>query len=157
MVEFDNHVTRSIFLRFVGPLFPVWLFGAVFVILLDRLSLGGPSLNDRDLGLLLGIYSILVSGLVSVLYYAEWRRSPTRVTLSFEGVSGQVGGGTRPPIIFPYNSIVRVHPPGFFTARVEAKPEGRPIDWMNLTPENALRLAEAWSAWRERQLGNSPT
>jgi hypothetical protein len=151
MVDFENPVARAIFLRFVGPLFPVWLFGAVFVFVLDRYSIAGPSLSDPDLGVLLVVYSLLVAALVSVLYFAEWSRSPTVISLSVDGVSGQIGTRHARSIDFPYASILRIHPAGYFTARVVARSERGAVRWMNLTAENALRLTEAWGAWCERQ------
>ena len=155
MVEFDNPVARSVFLRFVGPLVPVWLVGATLVIVLDRFSLGGPSLTDRDLGLLLGLYSIFVAALVSVLYYHEYRRSPSRIALSVDAVSGEFGGAARPAMEFTYGSILRILPPSFFPARVEARSVTGAVAWMNLTAENALRLAEAWGAWAERSTASA--
>lgn len=150
MVEFDNPVARSVFLRFVGPLVPVWLVGATLVIVLDRFSLGGPTLSDRDLGLLLAIYSLLVAGLVSALYYHEYRRSPGRIALTVDAVSGEFPGRPRPAVEFTYGSILRILPPSYFPARVEARSGAGTIAWMNLTEENALRVAEAWGAWHER-------
>lgn len=154
MVEFENPVSGAVFLRFAGPLIPVWLVGAVFVLVLDRFSVGGGQLPAIDLGLLLAIYSIMVAGLVSALFYREWRRSPTRVELSFEGVTGRFPSHRSPEGRFDYPRIVRIQRPGYFTARVEARTEGgSSVEWMNLTRENALRVAEAWDAWRERAKG----
>lgn len=150
MVEFDNPVAQSVFLRFLGPLVPVWLVGATLVIVLDRFSLGGPSLSDRDLGLLLAVYSVFVAALVSALYYHEYRRSPRRIALTVDAVSGEFGAGARPAVEFTYGSILRIIPPSYFPARVEARSVTGGIAWMNLTEQNALRLAEAWGAWSER-------
>lgn len=155
MVEFDNPVARSVFLRFVGPLVPVWLVGATLVILLDRFSLGGPSLSDRDLGLLLVVYSLLVAGLVSALYYHEYRRSPDRIVLGVDAIAGAFGGRGRPGLEITYGSILRILPSRYFPARVEARSPVGPIAWMNLTDDNALRLTEAWGAWRERAEGSA--
>ena len=152
-MEFDNPVTSAIFLRFAGPLIPVWLGGAVLVLVLDQYSVGGGPLSTPDLGLLLVLYSLMVGGLVSLLFYREWSRSPVRVELSYEGVQGRFRGSATRDQTFDYARILRVSPPGYFTARVEARSEGgASVDWMNLTSENALRLAEAWGAWRERDL-----
>ena len=153
MVEVDNPVARSVFLRFLGPLVPVWLVGATLVVVLDRFSLGGPSLTDRDLGLLLAVYSVFVAALVSVLYYHEYRRSPRRIALSVDAVSGEFAGGTRPAVEFPYASILRILPPSYFPARVEARSVAGAVAWLNLTEENALRLAEAGGAGSERTPG----
>lgn len=156
MVEFDNPVARSLFLRFLGPLVPVWLVGATLVIVLDRFSLGGPALTDPGLGLLLAVYSLLVAGLVSGLYFNEYRRSPGRIALSVDAVTGEFIGRARRPVEFTYGSILRILPTAYFPARVEARSATGPIAWMNLTEENARRLAEAWGAWRERAERTAP-
>ncbi len=151
MVEFDNPVSRAIFVRFVGPLVPVWLAGAALMFLLNRLTVEGPPLTAPATGLLLGIYSILVAALVSLLYYREWGHSPVRLELSVDGVSGRFLRSRRPEVSFSYGRILRIQPPGYFVPRVEARSEGGgSVEWINLTEENALRLAEAWGAWRER-------
>lgn len=156
MVEFDNPVARAVFLRFVGPLVPVWLVGATLVIVLDRYSLGGPTLSDPGLGLLLAVYSLLVAGLVSGLYVNEYRRSPGRIALTVDAITGEFAGRSRPPVEFTYGSILRILPPSYFPARVEARSSSGPVAWMNLTEENALRLTEAWGAWRERSERTAP-
>ncbi|HYK92798.1 MAG TPA: hypothetical protein VEY07_01990 [Thermoplasmata archaeon] len=154
MVEFDNPVSGAVFLRFAGPLIPVWLVGAVLVLLLDRFAVGGSPLSSSDLGLLLAVYSVLVAGLVSTLYYREWRRSPSRVLLSYDGMSGKFLGTPPRETRFDYGRILRIQRPGYFTARVEARSEGgQVVEWLNLTAENALRITEAWGAWRERDAG----
>ena len=151
MVEFENPVSGAVFLRLAGPLIPVWLGGATLVLILDRYSVGGSSLSASGLGVLLLVYSVMVAVLVSALYYREWSRSPNRVELSVEGVSGKFPGRAERPTQFDYARILRIQRPGYFTARVEARSEGgAAVEWMNLTSENALRLAEAWGAWRER-------
>ena len=154
MVQFDNPVAKPVFLRFVGPIIPVWLVGTVLVLFLDRFAVTGASLPLRDLGLLLAVYSVMVAGLVSALYYREWRRSPPLLALSVDGVEGRFPPDIGRSIRFGYAGIVDVRPPGYFTARVEGTPEGRPtVDWLNLTDENARRVVEAWGAWRQREAG----
>ena len=152
MVEFDNPVSGAVFLRFVGPLVPVWLGGAALVLALDQSPVGGPPLATADLGGLLLIYSVLVAGLVSALFFRESRRSPARLELSVEGVAGRFGRAGGHVRTFAYERILRVQRPGYFTARVEARSEGgSQVDWMNLTAENALRIREAWGAWCQRR------
>ncbi len=151
MVEFENPVGQKVFLRFVGPLFPVWMVGAALILFLDRLSVEGHPLGPLDLAVLLVVYSLLMGGLVSLLYYHEWGHSPSRMELSSAGVAGHFEGSQRRDREFDYERILRILPEGYFTPRVEARSiGGTSIDWMNLTEENALRLAEAWAAWRER-------
>lgn len=159
VVEFENPVSGAVFVRFAGPLVPVWLVGAVLVLFLDGSAPGSAPLATPALGLLLIVYSLLVAGLVSVLYFREARRSPARVTLGVEGVTGQFRGPAIRDRQFDYARIVRVEAPGYFPARVEARSEGGlTVDWMNLTAENALRLREAWTAWKERVDGSpAPT
>ncbi len=144
------------FLRFVGPLFPVWMVGAALILFLDRLSVEGAPLGSTQLGLLLVVYSVLMGGLVSLLYYHEWAHSPGRVELSVDGIAGHFEGAPRRDRLFDYARILRILPPGYFSSRVEARSEGGiRVDWLNLTEENALRLAEAWAAWRERAVATS--
>ena len=155
MVELPNPVARAVFLRHVGPLFPVWLFGVVLVVVLDRFSGSAPGLTDGGLGLLLLVYSVLVGGLASALYYREWSRSPPLLELSPDGVRGWFAERPQAGTSFAYSEILRVQPAGYFSARVEAGPgAGRSVGWMNLTEENAARLREAWAAWREREIAS---
>ena len=151
VVEFDNPVSGGVFLRFAGPLVPVWLVGAALVLFLDQSPVGSAPLTTPALGFLLLVYSVLVASLVSALFFRESRRSPARIELGFEGITGRFRGTPLRDRHIDYARIVRVEPPGYFPARVEARSEGGShIDWMNLTAENALRLTEAWDAWRER-------
>jgi hypothetical protein len=152
VVEFPNPIARTVFLRQVGPLFPVWLFGVVLIITLDRFSGVNAGLPNTDLGVLLLVYSVFVGGLASLLYYREWRRSPSVLQLSVDGLRGWFAERPQTGLAFAYGEILRVHPAGYFAARVEARPEThRSVDWINLTNENAARVLEAWGAWQERR------
>lgn len=152
MVEFENPIAQAVFLRFIAPLVPVWLFGVVLVFVLDRYSVGGSSLGTSGLGLLLAVYSVLVGGLVSLLYYREWDRSPPVIVLTPDGITGRSPKGPVHGSSFAYPDIVGILGTGFFPARVEARRSGvrGRVDWFNLTEENAARLSEAWGAWQER-------
>jgi hypothetical protein len=152
VVEFENPIARAVFLRFVAPLVPVWLFGVVLVFALDRYSVGGSGLGTSGIGLLLALYSVLVAALVSLLYYREWHRSPLSIVLTPDGITGRSPRGAERTDSFGYPDIVGIHGTGFFPARVEARPTGGhgSVEWFNLTEENAARLSEAWGAWQER-------
>jgi|GEM_PF-4003906 len=156
MVAFDNPIATRVFWRFAGPLVPLWMAGAAFVVLLERTSGAGPTLSGMDLAVLLAVYSLLVAAMVAALYTYEYRRSPAIIELGYDGITGRFARSSPPPVAVEYAEIRNVVQGGFFPPRVEAlSPGGGQIVWLNLTDENAARLVEAWTAWRERQRPSS--
>lgn len=167
MAEYPNPVFRSIVARTVGPFVPVWLFGVVVGLFLDRLGLNGSLPSPEVLGFL-AFYTLLVWALVAGLLIRQYQSSPEEVEVDVDGVAGLVhrrGGGTiddpRRRLFLPFDRISSVAASGIFGARVEGRPSGAGgVDWLNLTDANAERLREAWRAWKQREApeaGTPPT
>jgi hypothetical protein len=163
MVDYANPVLKSVLARDVIPFVPVWLFGIVLAALLDtyRVANGGvPPVTFFEFAL---AYSAVVGGLVFSLFYRHYRSSPTTIRIDVDGIVGFVprSGGAperKVAVEFPYSSFFSVSPGGFFGPRVTAhdlpKVEGSRVrgwDWLHLTPDNALRVAEAYRAWAARE------
>jgi hypothetical protein len=159
MTEYPNPVLRSVLLRTLAPLVPVWLFGCVLALVLNNLGLvagpvGLPRISD-----FLVVYSTLVLALLVLLAVYQYRSSPSTIVLEPDGVTGVVprreGEGR---LTFPYTHIRSLAGGDLFGYRVEGRPGedgSRPLDWINLTPENAERVTAAWAAWRRRNLGGT--
>lgn len=158
VAEYPNPVFRSIVLRTVGPFVPVWLFGVVVGLFLDRLGLNGSLPSAEVLGFL-AFYTLLVWALVAGLLIRQYQSSPEHVEVDVDGVAGLVhrgGGGSAPDprrrLFLPFERISSVAASGVFGARVEGRPAGGSgVDWLNLTDANAEMLREAWLAWKQRE------
>ena len=163
MVDSPNPALRTVLLRTLGPLVPVWLFGLVLAFSLDRLGLSGGPLPLPNIELFLLVDSALVIVLMLFLGTYQYRSTPRAVRVDVDGVVGWVprAGGERENdrqrLMFPYASLRAVVQGSLFGYRVEARPPGsRSVDWLNLTAANAALVAAAWDAWRQRQLGGEP-
>jgi hypothetical protein len=156
--DYANPAIRSVLLRTLGPIVPVWLFGLVFAFTLSQLGVVGGPLPVANLADFLAVDTLLVVALMTLLAVYQYRSTPTTVRVDVDGVTGWVarrggerdGGGQR--LAFPYESVHAVVRGGLFGYRVEARPRPTgPVDWLNLTAENADRVGAAWAAWRERE------
>lgn len=162
VAEYPNPVFRSIVLRTVGPFVPVWLFGVVVGLFLDRLGLDGSLPSPEVLGFL-AFYTLLVWALVAGLLIRQYQSSPEHVQVDVDGVAGLVhrrGGGSSPDprrrLFLPFERISAVAASGIFGARVEGRPaDAAGVDWLNLTDANAEMLREAWQAWKQREAPES--
>jgi hypothetical protein len=157
--DYPNPALRSVLVRTLGPLVPVWLFGLVLAFSLHQLGLVGGSLPVANINFFLAIDSLLVIALMVLLASYQYRSTPGTVRVDVDGVTGwvarrggeQEGAGQR--LAFPYGSVLAVVRGGLFGYRVEARPRSSgPVDWLNLTADNAERVGAAWEAWREREL-----
>lgn len=158
MVDNPNPALRSVLLRTLGPLIPIWLFGLVLAFTLHQLGLTGGPLPVPNIELFLVIDSALVVALMAFLGIYQYRSTPVMVRVDFDGVTGWVprSGGAREHdrqrLAFPYPTLRAVVEGSLFGYRVEARAaKGSGVDWLNLTPSNAALVAAAWEAWRQRQ------
>lgn len=163
MVDSPNPALRSVLLRTLGPLVPVWLFGLVLAFSLDRLGLTGGPVPIPNIELFLLVDSALVVALMVFLASFQYRSTPRTVRVDVDGVVGWVprAGGPREHdrqrLAFPYASLRAVVQGSLFGYRVEARTEGSAsVDWLNLTAANAALVAAAWDAWRQRQSVGEP-
>ncbi len=144
-------------LRTVGPFIPVWLFGVVFGLLLDRLGPTG-TLDNVQVLAFLSFYTLLSGALVAALFLRQYQSSPEAVEIDTSGVLAPVHRRPADPqdgrrlLRFPYERISTVVGGGLTGWRIEGRPadSGR-LDWINLTEENAGRVADAIDAWRQRE------
>ncbi|HEY6238230.1 MAG TPA: hypothetical protein VIZ68_03485 [Thermoplasmata archaeon] len=158
MPDYPNPALRSVLVRTLGPLVPVWLFGLVLAFSLHQLGLVGGSLPVANIDVFLAIDSLLVIALMALLAFYQYRSTPGTVRVDVDGVTGWVarrggereGAGQR--LAFPYANVLAVVRGGLFGYRVEARPPSSgAVDWLNLTADNAERVGAAWQAWRERE------
>jgi hypothetical protein len=153
--EYPNPALRSVVLRTMVPYVPVWMFGTVLALLLARLGLAGTALALPRLDDFLVVYSVLVLALVALVGYYQYRSTPSRIAIGVEGLLAWHGVGEGADVVdLPYPQVRTVVGRGLFGFRVEGRtasaPDG-PIVWLNLTPENAERVAAAWLAWKARE------
>jgi len=158
--EFPNPALRSILVRTIAPFLPVWLFGTVLALVLARLGVDGISLALPRVDDFLLVYSILVLALVSLVGYYQYQSTPARIAIGVEGLLAWHGHDDRGAVVdLPFPQVRTVVGRGLFGFRVEGRtasaPTG-PIVWLNLTPENAERVAAAWLAWKARQAEPDP-
>lgn len=157
MTSYPNPALRSVAVRTIGPFLPVWLFGVVLGLLLDRLGPTG-SLGTAEVLAFLGFYTLLSWALVIGLFLRQYQSTPEAVTIDVDGVAAALHrrGGTAPDgrrtVLFPYRQISSLVGGGLTGWRVEGRPDGsRRLDWINLTEENAGRVADALESWRRRE------
>jgi hypothetical protein len=158
--EYPNPALRSVLLRTIVPYVPVWLFGSVLAILLARAGLVGSALALPRIDDFLLVYSLLVLLLVGVVGFYQYRSTPARIAIGVEGLIAWRGSGDADAAIdLPFPQVRTVVGRGLFGFRVEGRtataPQG-PVVWLNLTPENAERVAAAWLAWRAREAEPEP-
>jgi hypothetical protein len=158
--EYPNPALRSVLVRTVVPYVPVWLFGTVLGLLLARLGLAGTALALPRIDDFLLVYSLLVLVLVSVVGFYQYRSTPARIAIGVDGLLAWRGPDAREELVdLPFPQVRTVVGRGLFGFRVEGRtrgsPEG-PIVWLNLTPENAERVAAAWLAWKAREAEAEP-
>lgn len=168
MVDYPNPVLKTVLLRDLAPYAPVWLFGIVLAAILDAYRFGNAGVALPTFFEFAVVYSALVGGLLFAVFYRHYRSSPSSIRVEVDGVTGMVprSSGTpeaRTPITLPYTSIYAVTQGGFFGPRVVARavpnaPSGRTArwEWLHLTPENAVRVAEAYRAWQARESPAGP-
>ena len=164
MPDYPNPAIRGVLARTLGPLVPVWLFALVVAFTLNELGLVGGPLPVANLGDFLAVDTVLVVALMALLAVYQYRSTPGRIRVDVDGVTGWVArrGGERDAagqrLAFPYASVHAVVRGGLFGYRVEGRPRTPgPIDWLNLTAENADRVGAAWAAWRERESPSTAT
>ncbi|MCI4361538.1 MAG: hypothetical protein L3J91_07510, partial [Thermoplasmata archaeon] len=93
--------------------------------------------------------------LVSLVAYYQYRSTPARIAIGVGGLLAWHGSGERSSVVdLPFPQVRTVVGVGLFGFRIEgrtaAAPSG-PIVWLNLTAENAERVAAAWLAWKARE------
>ena len=155
MSEYPNPALRSVLLRTIVPYVPVWLFGTVLALLLARYGLAGTAFVLPRVDDFLLVYSLLVLALVALVGYYQYRSTPARIALGVEGLLAWHGSDPASPVVnLPFPQVRTVVGRGLLGFRVEGRaasaPDG-PILWLNLTPENAERVAAAWLAWKSRE------
>ncbi|MCI4367959.1 MAG: hypothetical protein L3K09_00110 [Thermoplasmata archaeon] len=155
--EFPNPVVRTVLVRDVGPFVPVWLFGVVLAVSLDRLGLGVAPLPLGNLAAFTGAYTTLVFGLVGVRFYWDRLNCPRAISLDGDQVVGLAGSPSASgPKRIPFGSIHAISVGGLFAPRLDARPaqpDGRSHRWevLFLTRENAVRVRDAWEEWVRRE------
>ena len=155
MPEYANPALRSILVRTTVPFVPVWLFGTVLALLLAQLGLVGSALAVSRIEDFLLVYSVLVIALVALLAYYQYRSTPGRIAIGVDGLLAWHGSETGEGVVaLPFDQVRTVVGRGLFGYRVEGRASSAasgPIAWLNLTPENAERVAAAWLAWKARE------
>jgi hypothetical protein len=157
VTSYPNPALRSVAIRTIGPFVPVWLFGIVFGLLLDRLGPTG-TLDHVQVLAFLSFYTLLSGALVAALLLRQYQSTPSAVDIDVGGIVAPVHrrGGTLPDgrraVTIPYGGISALVGGGLTGWRIEGRPSdtGR-LDWINLTEENASRVADALDAWRRRE------
>ncbi|MCI4340440.1 MAG: hypothetical protein L3K06_02810 [Thermoplasmata archaeon] len=160
MSEYPNPALRSILLRTIVPFVPVWLFGTVLALLLAQLGLVRSALAVGRVEDFLLVYSTLVVALVGLLAFYQYRSTPGRIAIGVDGLLAWHGSETGASVVaLPFEQLRTVVGRGLFGYRVEGRPASAPrgpIAWLNLTPENAERVAAAWLAWKAREAEPEP-
>ncbi|HZY71003.1 MAG TPA: hypothetical protein VFF67_08530 [Thermoplasmata archaeon] len=163
MVEYPNPVLKTVLLRDLAPYAPVWLLGIVLAAVLDAYRFGNSGVPLPTFFEFAVVYSALVGGLLFAVFYRHYRSSPSSIRVEVDGVTGMVprASGTpevRTALTLPYASFVAVNQGGFFGPRIVARaipiaPSGKTVrwEWLHLTPENAVRVADAYRAWQARE------
>jgi hypothetical protein len=158
--EYPNPALRSVLVRTVVPYVPVWLFGTVLALALDRIGIVGGALALPRIDDFLLVYSLLVLALVALVGYYQYQSTPARIAIGVEGVLAWRGSDDRGAVMdLPFPQVRTVVGRGLFGFRVEGRPASAPdgpIVWINLTPENAERVAAAWLAWKAREVDSEP-
>jgi len=157
VTSYPNPVLRSVAVRTLGPFLPVWLAGLVLGLALDQLGPAG-ALDHAQVLAFLGFYTLLSWALFIGLFLRQYQSTPQSVRIDVEGVAadlprrgGSVPGNLR-TLTLPYARISTLVGGGLTGWRIEGRPEGiGRLDWINLTEENAGRVADAMEAWRERE------
>ncbi len=160
MSEYPNPALRSILTRTIVPFVPVWLFGTVLALLLAQFGLVGANLALARVEDFLLVYSLLVVALVGLLAYYQYTSTPARIAIGVDGLLAWHGADAIAKVVaLPFGQIRTVVGRGLFGYRVEGRPASSPsgpIAWLNLTPENAERVAAAWLAWKARETDSEP-
>jgi hypothetical protein len=162
VTSYPNPALRSVALRTVGPFIPVWLFGIVFGLLLDRLGPTG-TLDPVEVLAFSAFYTLLSGALVAALFLRQYQSTPEAVEIDVGGIAapshGRSVGAARGAgaISIPYERISSLVGGGLMGWRIEGRRSdtGR-LDWINLTEENAGRVADALDAWRRREAPEEP-
>jgi hypothetical protein len=158
--EYPNPALRSILLRTVAPFVPVWLFGTVLALVLAQYGLVGNSLAVPRVADFLLVYSVLVVALVGLVAFYQFQSTPARIALGVDGLLAWRSSAEREGVVdLPFGQLRTVVGRGLFGYRVEGRPAATPqgpIIWLNLTPENAERVAAAWLAWKAREVEPEP-
>jgi len=158
--EYPNPALRSILLRTTVPFVPIWLLGTVLALLLAQLGLVGASLGLPRVTDFLAVYSVLVIALVGLLAVYQYHSTPEHIAVGVEGLLAWHDRDDRARVVnLPFDQFRTVVGRGLFGYRVEGRaasePKG-PVLWLNLTPENAERVAAAWLAWKAREAEPEP-
>ncbi len=162
MTSYPNPALRSVALRTLGPFLPVWLSGLVLGLLLDRLGPTG-TLDEVEVIAFLAFYTLLSWAMVVGLFL---RQVPEHAGVSGDRRPGDrrsrpSSRGTAPDgrrlLNIPYGQISALSGGGLTGWRIEGRPEGAGrLDWINLTEENAGRIADALDSWRRREAPEPP-
>lgn len=160
MSEFPNPALRSVLARTVATFVPVWLFGTVLALSLAQWGVVAGALEWNRVVAFLGVYSLLVVVLVGVVAGYQYSSTPARIAVGVDGVLGWRGTGAREAVVdLPFSQVRTVVGHSILGYRVEGRARARPsgpVHWLNLTPENAERVAAAWLAWKAREAEPEP-
>lgn len=155
--DLPNPVARVVFVGDVAPFVPVWLFGIILAVELDRLGLGETALPLGGVAAFIGAYTTLVFGLVATRYYWDTLRCPTSIALGEEEVVGffRSARGSPRAVTIPFRELHDVTVGGILAPRLDARtlPDAntRPRwETLYLTRANAARLLIAWQGWAGR-------